>query len=466
MTYGVAPRLLPASTIPSSGEGRVFGVSTWPGHEERRLVQPPIGATGHSLLLGPSGSGKSWLLTNLFLGQVAAGDGAVLLDMKGDTATDTLSRIEPRRHRDVLILEPSSGLAVPGLRCFSGEPELAADLWLNIFRGLFKDSFGVRSERYLRMAFATLARDPGASVADAPRLFADSRYRRRLVAGLPDPLLVGQWAEFEALGTVQRAEHLMSPLGKVSEIVGRRVVRSVLAQADPKVTIRDAIERGLIVVVSLPPGRLGGPAARLLGALVVYEVFQTIMARQAIDPSQRRPLGFYVDEPAVLGTLPVPLDSLFETARGMNCGVTMAAQSLSQLPSAVQRAATTNAATIAAFRPGAEDASRVARELPAISSDELQRLEPYTVALRLGLAPGHVAPVCTARTLPLAEPTGDADALRRLSSQRYGTDPDAVDAALRTRHGLSQPADVPESGAGPGASASDTRPLGERGRTS
>ena len=107
----------------------------------------------------------------------------------------------------------------------------------------------------------------------------------------------------------------------------------------------------------------------------------------------------------------------------MNCGVTMAAQSLSQLPAAVQRAATTNAATIAAFRPGAEDAARIARELPGLSGDELQRLEPYTVALRLGLGPGQVAPVCTVRTLPLGEPTTDADALRRASSQRYGGRP-------------------------------------------
>lgn len=463
--YGVAPRLLPAREIPSSGAGRVFGVSTWPGQEQRRLVQPPRGATGHSLLLGPSGSGKSWLLANLFLGQVAAGDGAVLLDMKGDTASDVLDRTGPHGRGGVLVLEPSNGLAVPGLRCFGGEPELAADLWLNIFRGLFKDSWGVRSERYLRMAFCTLARDPGASVADVPRLFADVSYRRRLVAGLADPLLVGQWAEFEALGEAQRAEHLVSPLGKVSEIVGRRVVRSVLAQAEPKLTIRAAIQRGMIVVVSLPPGRLGGTAAQLLGALVVYEVFQTIMARQSLDPPQRRPLGFYIDEPAVLGTLPVPLDSLFETARGMNCGVTMAAQSLSQLPAAVQRAAITNAATIAAFRPGAEDAARIARELPGLSGDELQRLEPYTLALRLGIGPGQVAPACTAGTLPLGDPTGDADAVRRASSERYGIEPETVDAALRERHGLSQPRRF-EGDGGSAFNQSDTSPLGERGRTS
>ncbi len=468
MQYGTAPRLLPAHEIPAAGPGRLFGVSTWPGQEERRVIQPSAGTTCHSLLLGPSGSGKSWLLANLALAQLRVGESVVLLDMKGDTAADILSRLDPSRHDDVLILEPSNSLAVPGLRCFSGEAELAADLWLSIFRGLFKDSWGVRSERYLRMAFVTLATsDPASSVADVPRLFADARYRRRLVAGLSDPLLVGQWAEFEALGALQRAEHLVSPLGKVSQIVGRRVVRSVLAQAEPKLTIRAAIERGLIVVVSLPPGRLGGPAAQLLGALVVYEVFQTIMARQALDPKQRRPLGFYLDEPAVLGALPVPLDSLFETARGMNCGVTMAAQSLSQLPTAVQRAATTNAATIAAFRPGAEDAARIARELPGLSGDELQRLEPYTVALRLGLGPGQVAPVCTIRTLPLGQPTADADALRRASSQRYGREADAVDAALRARHGLGQTVNGSDADRSDTAEPdSDTLPLGERGRAS
>jgi hypothetical protein len=464
LNYGVAPRLLPPAAIPSEGAGRVFGVSNWPGQERRRLIQPPSGARCHSLLLGPSGSGKSWLLANLFLGQLAAGEGAVLLDLKGDTASDVLKRIAPERHGDVWLLEPSNGLPVPGLRCFSGEPELAADLWLNIFRGLFSDSWGVRSERYLRLAFTTLANDAGASVADAPRLFGDARYRRRLVGALTDPLLLGQWAEFEALGSAQRAEHLASPLGKVSELVGRRVVRSVLAQAEPKLTIRDAIERGRIIVVSLPPGRLGGPAAQLLGALAVYEVFGTIMARQALAPERRRPMGFYIDEPAVLGSLPVPLDSLFETARGMGCGLTIAAQSLSQLPTAVQRAATTNAATIAAFRPGAEDAARVARELPGLTAEQLQQLDPYTVALRLGVAPGQVAPVCTVRALPLPEAVGDANALRRISSERYGTDPAAVDAALRARHDLEDVASSSDNDAASSGSASS--PLGERRRAS
>lgn len=458
LRYGLAPRRLADRAIPSSGRGRLFGVSTWPGAEGRRVIQPWQGAICHGLLLGPSGSGKSWLLAGLLLGQIEAGDGVVLLDMKGDTAGDVLERIAAKRRDSVLVIEPSNGLAVPGLRSFVGPPELAADLLLTVFRGLFPSTFGIRSERYLRMVFQSLPHDPEATLADAPRIFSDPSYRRRVVGRLSDPLLLAQWAEFEALSEPQKSEHLASPLSKLAEVLSRSVVRSMLAQVMPKLTIAEAIRRGMVVVASFPPGVLGAPAARLLGALVVYEVYQAVMARQALDPRQRRRFGFYLDEPAVLGSLPVPLDSLFETARGMGCGVTMAAQSLVQLPADVQRAAATNAATIAAFRPAADDAARAARELPGITSQELQLLEPFTLALKLGLAPGRVAPVCTVRSQPLIEPTVDADVIRQASAKRFGRRPADIDAELRRRHGLAAPSAGPD--------APSARPLGERRRAS
>ncbi len=458
LRYGLAPRRLADRSIPSGGRGRTFGASSWPGAGQRLVVQPWPGANCHSLLLGPSGSGKSWLLAGLFLDQIAGGDGALLLDMKGDTALDVLGRLPTGRRDQVLVVEPGNGAAVPGLRSFAGPPELAADVLLSVFRGLYPQHFGIRSERYLRMAFQSLPHDPEASLADAPRLLADPGYRRSVVARLSDPLLLGQWSEFEALPDAQKAEHLASPMSKLAEVLSRQVVRTMLAQARPKLTIAEAIERGMVVVASFAPGRLGAPAAQLLGALVVYEVYQAVMARQALDAGKRRAFGFYVDEPAVLGRLPVPLDSLFETARGMGCGVTMAAQSLTQLPAEVQRAAITNAATIAAFRPGADDAKRIAKELPGITADELQQLDPFQLALRLGLAPGRIAPVCTIASRPLREATADVDAIRRDSAQRFGRVPDEVDAELRRRHGLVEPSSV--------ADDVSAAPLGERRRPS
>lgn len=440
VAYDAAPWVSVSRDVPSARSARsrrAFGISNSPRSAGRLLVQPVSGATCHSLIVGPSGSGKSWLLTNLFAGDVAAGHAVVLVDMKGDTAEDALARIAPERRKDVVVFEPAFDGPLPGLRTFGGSPELAADLWLSVFRGLFPENFGVRSQRYLRMGLTTLARTlHDATIAELPRLFQDPMFRRSLVSRLDDPLLVGEWSAFEQLSIGQQSEHLLPALGKVSEVISRKSVRAVLAQSKPRITITEAIKSGKIVVVSLPPGVIGQPAAQLLGALVIFEVWQAVMAQQAVAAEARRHVGLYIDEPAVLGTLPIPLDTLLETARGMNCGITLAAQSLRQLPERVMRAALTNAATIATFRPSRADAKLLADELPGLTADQLQRLDPFTIALRLGLANGVVAPVATVRTLPLTDATSHPEDVRQLSAQQFGMRPGDVDAALKERLGI------------------------------
>jgi hypothetical protein len=171
----------------------------------------------------------------------------------------------------------------------------------------------------------------------------------------------------------ERAVQLGSPLTKVSEVIGRRVVRGVLAQPDPKLDMRAVLRKGQVVVVNVAPGQIGAPAARLIAALVIHGLFKAVQGRAAIPAAQRRPFFAYVDEPKVLGDIPMPIDSLFELARGLGVGLTLGAQSLTQLPL-------------------------------------------------------HV-------TLPLAPASSDPAAIRKLSSQRFGADLATVDAALGTTRG-------------------------------
>ena len=289
LSYGTAPRLLPSAQIPSGGRGRVFGLSDWPGMAGRHLVQPTAGAATHSLILGPTGVGKSTLVTGLALQQARAGEGFVFLDLKGDAADELLAGLPPKRHDDVIVLDPSGGLPVPGLRTFgAGDPELTADLLLGTFRGLFESSFGVYSEHYLSLAFRTLAHDPQATLADVEPLFSQRRLpaaRHRLADG-PDAAL--GWAALDELSPAQRAEQLASPLRKIGALVGRRTIRTVVAQARPRFDLRHVLRRGQIVVVSLSPGRLGSEATRLLAALLLWELYSAVLARQSL-PASRAP---------------------------------------------------------------------------------------------------------------------------------------------------------------------------------
>jgi len=130
------------------------------------------------------------------------------------------------------------------------------------------------------------------------------------------------------------------------------------------------------------------------------------------------------------------LDSLYELARGLGVGIHLSAQSVTQLPSELSRAALTNAATLVAFRQNADDARLLSRELPGVTPEELQNLGRFEFAARIGLGSGDVSPPVTGRTTPPQEPISDPEEIRRESAARYGTEPAEVDAALLERHGL------------------------------
>lgn len=442
LSLGAGPLLVPDRRIPE--QGRLLGVSTWPQTVGRGLGQPLEGALSHTLICGPSGSGKSALATSLIVSDMAAGRGLLVVDGKGDLIRDLLERIPAGRVDDVILLDPASRAPVPGLRLFGtgSDPELAADLVLGVLRDLFRDSWGVRSDQWLRAGLVTLAHDSTATLGDLPFLFSDDPYRQRLVGRLDDPLLQATWAAFEAMRPAERSNQLGAPLNKLTELLGRRVLRTVLSQQKPTLDLRDAIRGNRIVLVSLSPGQLGVPAARLLGALIVHQLFSAVQARAAQPPSARKPFIAYIDEPKVLGDIPVPLDSMFELARGMHVGLTMTAQSLTQLPTQVRQAAVTNAATLVAFRQTADDADLLARQLGSVTGDGLQHLDAFEIVARIGIAHGTVSAPASGRTLPPPPATSDAAEVRRRSAELFGADPAGVDRALHDRH------HVPTSDAG------------------
>ncbi len=432
VSLGTSLLLMPSHEIPR--EGRVLGKATWPS-DQRPIAQPVIGGLSHSLISGPTGTGKSALLTNLILGDIAAGRGSVLFDGKGDTYEAVLSRLPADRRDDLICLDCTTGGPLPGLKLLAGDsPQLTADVVLGVLSDLFRDSWGPLSERYLRAGLVAVAHDREGTLADLPYVFTDAAYRRRLTGLIRDPLVEATFASLEAMKPAERLHQLSAPLNKLGIVLGRPTVRAVLGQRDPAIDFSAVLSRRKIVLINLNPSRIGASASRLIGALGIYALFQATLARGKIPMNLRRPLFVYLDEPKSLGDLPMPLDTLFEQARGLGVGLTLAPQSMTQLPQRVREAVMTNVATRVVFRSSADDARLLVRDLPGVEAEDLSELGQFQTVARIGLGTGAVAAPVTLRTYRLAKATNNGQQLAAEAAGRHGHLPGEVDAALRARH--------------------------------
>jgi hypothetical protein len=427
-------RLLPTSSdVPTSG--RIVAVSNF-GGASRPLALSTVASMQHLHVIGPPGVGKSWLISNLALQDMASGHGIVVIDPKRDLVEDLLDRIPEHRRGDVVVFDPLDdrpvGLNI--LRSIDGDPELAAEQVFAIVHRLNKDSWGPRLADLLRAALHTLARTEDATLCELPLLLTDTSYRQRVIGGLDDPIGLGAvWGWFDALSDGERSQAVSPILNKVRPWTVRPSLRHVLGQARPLLDLEAILSERRILLVPLSAGELGDEAAALLGAILLTKLFQAIMRRVRLDRSLRHPAFLFIDEAQVLGNLATPLADLLAMSRAMGIGVTLAHQTLSQFDTELREAAMGAARSRVIFQSASTDASRLAKELaPYLAASDLQGLGKYEVVATLATG-DRVAPPATGRTLPLPAANGAAEQVRALSRQRWGRDRAQVEAELRQR---------------------------------
>lgn len=444
------PRVLPLPRERETQRAFATGVADQSGE---RLGISIGDALYHTVLLGPTGAGKSTALAHLALADIHAGRGVLLIDPKTDLVADILARIPEQRRDDVVVIDPTSsrpvginplartqttrgasssvGGGVPG---GGASPELVADTVLATFKGVFAESWGVRVEQVLSAALVTLARTPGATLVDLPLVLTNAAYRQRLLAASgADPLGTGQfWAAYEALSEAQRQQWVGPVLTRLQPFLIRPHLRATLGQAAPSFDLEEVFTRRRIVLVSLNKGVLGAESARLLGSLLVGQLWPLILARAAVEPSRRHVVSVFIDEVQDYLSLPGSLADALAQARSLGAAFHLAHQYRGQLPPALKAGIDANARNKIIFSLSAADAAELARQAIGLEAADFQLLPRFGVYART-MHHGRENPWCQATTLPPTPPTQDALALRASSQARYGQDAAQVEAALLAR---------------------------------
>jgi Type IV secretion-system coupling protein DNA-binding domain/Type IV secretory system Conjugative DNA transfer len=440
LRLGAARQLPPAQAM---SKGVLLGHSNYPGSAQglRLAVSDRL---QHVHVIGPTGVGKSTLLANMALQDMAAGLSVVVIDPKSDLCADLLDRAPEDRLADIMVLDPSAtdqpiGFNILQAGSSEQQRELVVDHVIHIYHELYRDFWGPRTEDILRAALLTLinTRAPDGSaytLIEIPELLTNAGFRR-VVIGQPTvpPGLKSFWTWYQGLKVMERQKVIGPILNKLRAATLRSPIRLMLGQS-VGLDIGRALNRGGILLAPLGKGMVGQETAGLLGTLLLADLWQALLARGPVPVAQRRPVMIYIDEMQDVVRLPIDLADMLAQARSMGGALHLAHQHFGQITDKQMKAALlgTVRSTIA-FQLGHEDAATLAKSFgPQLTVDDLRGLEAYEIAARLSLG-GRTATPVTGTTAPLPPSLRDGQLLARASRERHGRPRAEVEAALAAR---------------------------------
>jgi hypothetical protein len=433
--------LAPSSSMPETSE-RTFAATTFPGRT-RPIGLPLKGAVRHLHLLGPTGTGKSTVMLNLITADMQAGHSVVVIDPKGDLVRDILRRIPKARKADVVVIDGADDEAPVGINPMQvgGENtqgrhskeavrELLADSLLAVFKGLYADSWGPRTEDLLHSSLLTLMTRPGASLVGLPLLLTNKAYRAETLKSLDDPLVLEPfWRWYEGLSEAERATVIAPLMNKLRAFLLRPSLRRIIGLRSPRFDLRSVFSGPKILLVSLAKGSLGPEGAALLGSLLVSQLWQCAQEQVHLPEAKRRPVLVYLDEFQEYLHLPTDLAAVLAQSRSLNVGLTLAHQHLRQLPEQMRSAVMANARSKVYFQLSHEDATVVARTTEQLEAKDFAGLDAYEIYAAL-CHDNHTNGFVSARTSPPPPVCSDEAEIRRLSRMAFGVPKADIDKEL------------------------------------
>jgi len=360
---------------------------------------PEVDRSRHSYVIGSTGTGKSTLLCNMITQDMENNRGVCVIDPHGDLFEQLVSNIPKERERDVILIdltdtEYSVGINI--LECSEPNRELQENFVVNELISIINKLYnmdiagGPMFESYMRNAlFALLGvRDKSVTLMDVVRFFEDSKFRKYITLHSENALAVSFWLNSAEKATGETDFKNIAPYitSKLNQFTQNSILRPIIGQNNT-IDFRQAMDEGKIILVNLAKGLLGELDTKLLGMILVGNIFNASLSRMNLPQSERKRFYLYVDEfqniatPTVIG--------LMSEARKFGLSMIMANQHLGQFHEnngtlSVVDAILGNVATMLFFRLGAIDAQKLeSYTTPYLNALDLQQLPDFTVACRM-----------------------------------------------------------------------------------
>lgn len=277
------------------------------GHKKTLPLTPGERAT-HLAVLGASGRGKSKFLEDMIRQDIVKGAGLCLIDPHGTLCNELVAwcathRLHERRRIHLIdVSEQDWCFGFNPLRLDGvAEPSVRVDAMVKACAQVWGGEDTARTpllKKCLRAVFYSLATRE-LTVLEATELAsaADSHGIRRFVTSdIEDRVFSSVWADFNALSVKEFTEQFSSTNNRLMEFLSAAPVRNILGQRERVIDFRQCMDEGHVVLVNLAlSDRLSADNARLLGTLIVNDLFVTALGRDQ-QTAQEHPFYLYIDE--------------------------------------------------------------------------------------------------------------------------------------------------------------------------
>ena len=392
----------------------------------------------HMYVIGQTGTGKTTILKNMIVQDIANGDGCCFIDPHGSDILDILANIPPERHKDVIYFDPAYAPRPMGLNMLEFDREhpeqktFVVNELLAIFNKLFdmKTSGGAGFESYFRNTALLVMDHPesGNTILDLLRVLSDKDYRDYKLSKTTNPLIKQFWANAEkTTGETGLSNWVPFISSKFDVFLSNEIMRPVISQEKSAFNFREIMDNKKIFLINLSKGRLGELNSYLIGLILVGKFQMAALARQ--DSKERPDFFLYIDEFQNVTTPAIA--SILSEARKYRLSLNLAHQYISQIPEDIKGAVFGNVGTKAIFRVGPDDAQFLEKELePVFKSADIMKIDNFNCYIKL-LSGGIPQKPFNMKTAP--PPKGNpaqVEALKQLSYDTYGRDRAEVEAEI------------------------------------
>lgn len=400
----------------------------------------------HMYVLGKTGVGKTALLNNFVVQDIANGEGVCVIDPHGEFVEGLLDKIPRERLKDVIYFNPADPDFHIGFNILelpdSKYKHLVASGLMGIFTKIWSNVWSARMEYILNNAVLALLENPGTTLLGINRILVDKDYRQKIVANVKDPVIKAFWVnEYEQWRDQFRNEAIAPIQNKVGQFLSTAMMRNIVGQEKSTIDIYKIMNDRKILLVNVSKGRIGEDNSALLGAMIITKIQLAAMERVRIPEEERADFYLYVDEFQNFAT--DSFAGILSEARKYRLNLIVAHQYIGQLvtdvSTKVRDAVFGNVGTMIVFRIGAADAEFIENEFePEFVIQDMVNLPNHHIYLKL-MVDGVTCRPFSADTLPPFNVEASEqikDEIMQTSRKLYSNPTAAVEASINRWSGM------------------------------